>query len=59
VFLVTHDLDTLRAVCDRIAVLVDKKIKLGTIDSLSRDTNPWIHEYFCGPRGRAALAERV
>lgn len=59
VFLVTHDLDSLRAVCDRIAVLVDKKIKLGTIDSLSRDTNPWIHEYFCGPRGRAALAERV
>lgn len=59
VFLVTHDLDSLRAVCDRIAVLVDKKIKLGTIESLSRDTNPWIHEYFCGPRGRAALAERV
>lgn len=58
VFLVTHDLDTLRATCDRIAVLVDKKIKLGTIESLSRDTNPWIHEYFCGPRGRAALAER-
>ena len=59
VFLVTHDLDTLRATCDRIAVLVDRKIKLGTIESLSRDTNPWIHEYFCGPRGRAALAERV
>lgn len=59
VFLVTHDLDTLRATCDRIAVLVDKKIKLGTIESLSQDPNPWIHEYFCGPRGRAALAERV
>jgi len=59
VFLVTHDLDTLRATCDRIAVLVDKKIKLGTIESLSRDPNPWVHEYFCGPRGRAALAERV
>lgn len=59
VFLVTHDLDSLRAVCDRIAVLVDKKIKLGTIESLSRDSNPWIHEYFCGPRGRAALAEQV
>ena len=59
VFLVTHDLDTLRATCDRIAVLVDKKVKLGTIESLSRDTNPWIHEYFCGPRGRAALAGRI
>ena len=58
VFLVTHDLDTLRATCDRIAVLVERKVKLGTIESLSRDPNPWIHEYFCGPRGRAALAER-
>ncbi|MGH6878019.1 MAG: ABC transporter ATP-binding protein [Rhizomicrobium sp.] len=57
VFLVTHDLDTLRAITDRIAVLVDKKIKVGTIDTLTRDPNPWIHEYFCGVRGRAALAE--
>ena len=59
VFLVTHDLDTLRATCDRIAVLVDKKIKVGTIETLTRDGNPWIHAYFCGPRGRAALTERV
>ena len=59
VFLVTHDLDSLRAVCDRIAVLVDRKIKLGTIETLSRDPDPWIHDYFCGPRGRAALAERI
>jgi phospholipid/cholesterol/gamma-HCH transport system ATP-binding protein len=59
VFLVTHDLDSLRAICDRIAVLVNRKINLGTIDTLSRDPNPWIHDYFCGPRGRAALAERV
>jgi phospholipid/cholesterol/gamma-HCH transport system ATP-binding protein len=59
VFLVTHDLDTLRATCDRIAVLVDRKIRLGTIETLSRDPNPWIHEYFCGPRGRAALSEHA
>jgi phospholipid/cholesterol/gamma-HCH transport system ATP-binding protein len=57
VFLVTHDLDSLRATCDRIAVLVNRKIKLGTIETLSRDPDPWIHDYFCGPRGRAALAE--
>ena len=56
VFMVTHDLDTLRAVTDRIAVLVDKKIKIGTIEELRKDTTPWIHEYFSGPRGRAALA---
>jgi len=56
VFMVTHDLDTLRATTDRIAVLVDKKIRVGTIDSLRRDPHPWIKEYFGGVRGRAALA---
>jgi phospholipid/cholesterol/gamma-HCH transport system ATP-binding protein len=56
VFMVTHDLDTLRATTDRIAVLVDKKIKIGTIETLRHDPHPWIQEYFCGERGRAALA---
>jgi phospholipid/cholesterol/gamma-HCH transport system ATP-binding protein len=56
VFMVTHDLDTLRATTDRIAVLVDKNIHIGTIDSLRRDPHPWIREYFSGVRGRAALA---
>jgi phospholipid/cholesterol/gamma-HCH transport system ATP-binding protein len=56
VFMVTHDLDSLRAVCDRIAVLVDKKIKTGTIAELRKDPNPWIQDYFSGVRGRAALA---
>jgi phospholipid/cholesterol/gamma-HCH transport system ATP-binding protein len=55
VFMVTHDIDTLRATTDRIAVLVDKQIKVGTIETLLKDPNPWIHEYFAGPRGRAAL----
>jgi len=56
VFMVTHDIDSLRAVCDRIAVLVKKKIKVGTISQLLQDSDPWIHEYFSGARGRAALA---
>jgi phospholipid/cholesterol/gamma-HCH transport system ATP-binding protein len=56
VFMVTHDIDTLRATTDRIAVLVDKKIHIGTIDSLRSDPHPWIKEYFSGVRGRAALA---
>ena len=56
VFLVTHDLDSLRAVCDRIAVLVDKKIKTGSIAELRKYSDPWIQYYFSGPRGRAALA---
>jgi phospholipid/cholesterol/gamma-HCH transport system ATP-binding protein len=56
VFMVTHDIDTLRATTDRIAVLVDSKLTLGTIATLRNDPNPWIHEYFAGVRGRAALA---
>lgn len=56
VFMVTHDLDSLAAITDRIAVLVDKKIKTGTIEELRKDSTPWIHEYFSGPRGHAALA---
>ena len=55
VFMVTHDLDTLRATADRIAVLVGRRLKIGTIESLKADPDPWIQEYFSGPRGRAAL----
>ena len=57
VFLITHDLDTLYAICDRVAVLADKKvIAVGTIDELLALDHPWIQEYFNGPRGRAAVA---
>lgn len=57
VFLITHDLDTLYAICDRVAVLADKRvIAVGTIDELLALDHPWIQEYFRGPRGRAALA---
>ncbi|HEY4078210.1 MAG TPA: ATP-binding cassette domain-containing protein [Rhizomicrobium sp.] len=55
VFLVTHDIDTLRAVTDRIAVLVNKKLVIGTIAELRENSDPWIQEYFSGVRGRAAL----
>ncbi len=55
VFLVTHDVDTLNAVCDRIAVLGEKKVlAIGTIDELRAFDHPWVQEYFGGPRGRAA-----
>ena len=56
VFMVTHDLDSLTAICDRIAVLLDRKLLVGTLDSLRHLPNPWIRDYFGGPRGRAALA---
>jgi len=56
VFLITHDLDTLHAICDRVAVLADRKvIAVGTIPELLALDHPWIQEYFNGPRGRAAL----
>jgi phospholipid/cholesterol/gamma-HCH transport system ATP-binding protein len=56
VFMVTHDLDSLKATTDRVAVLVNGKLKVGTIEELRNDPDPWIQEYFCGPRGRAALS---
>jgi phospholipid/cholesterol/gamma-HCH transport system ATP-binding protein len=57
VFLITHDLDTLHAICDRVAVLADKKVvAVGTIPELLALDHPWIQEYFSGPRGRAAAA---
>ena len=57
VFLITHDLDSLYAICDRVAVLADGKvIAIGTIPELLALDHPWIQEYFNGPRGRAATA---
>ena len=54
VFLITHDLDTLHAICDRVAVIADKRvIAVGTIAELLQLDHPWIQEYFNGPRGRA------
>jgi phospholipid/cholesterol/gamma-HCH transport system ATP-binding protein len=55
VFLITHDLDTLYTICDRVAVLADRKvIAVGTIPELLALDHEWIQEYFRGPRGRAA-----
>jgi phospholipid/cholesterol/gamma-HCH transport system ATP-binding protein len=61
VFLITHDLDTLYAICDRVAVLADQKVvAVGTIPELLALDHEWIQAYFKGPRGRAAasIAER-
>ena len=57
VFMITHDLDSLYAICDRVAVLADKKlIATGPIAELKKSPHPWIQEYFNGPRGRVAAA---
>ena len=60
VFMVTHDLDTLHATCDRVAVLAEKKvIACGPLDEVRKTDHPWIQEYFAGPRGRAALSAKA
>lgn len=59
IFLVTHDLDTLYAICDRVAVLSDKHVLITDTLAVVQDTDhPWIQEYFHGPRGRAAQDAR-
>ena len=55
VFMITHDLDSLYAICDKVAVLADKRVVAkATVQELERSDHPWIKEYFLGPRGRAA-----
>ena len=54
VVMVSHDIDSLLRICDRLAVLLDKKILVDSKEVVMRHTHPWIMQYFGGPRGRAA-----
>ena len=54
VVMITHDVDSLYGICDRIAVLVDKRVIVGTPDEISRSKHPWIAHYFGGPRAQRA-----
>ncbi len=55
VFLITHDLDTLHTICDRVAVLAQKRVlAIGPLAQVAQHPDAWIQDYFCGPRGRAA-----
>ena len=58
VVIVTHDLNTLLGICDRVAMLVDKKISVDTVDKLKRSTQPWIHELLHSDRAQGALFAR-
>jgi phospholipid/cholesterol/gamma-HCH transport system ATP-binding protein len=59
VFLITHDLDTLYRICDRVAVLADRKVVVNApLAEVERLDHPWVQEYFHGPRARAAQAGR-
>ncbi len=60
VFLITHDLDTLYAICDRVAVIADRKVVANApLPEIERLDHPWIQEYFHGPRARAARGEQI
>jgi phospholipid/cholesterol/gamma-HCH transport system ATP-binding protein len=59
VVMVTHDLDSLVAICDRVAALVDHRALVGILDELRNLDHPWIRAYFHGPRGRAAARPAV
>jgi phospholipid/cholesterol/gamma-HCH transport system ATP-binding protein len=56
VVMITHDLDSLNRIADRVMVLVDKRARIGTLDQIRADPHPWVQAYFAGPRGRAAAA---
>jgi phospholipid/cholesterol/gamma-HCH transport system ATP-binding protein len=58
VVIVTHDLTTLFTICRRIAVLVDRKITVGTLAELMRSDQPWVHEFLHGPRAQGAMTAR-
>ena len=57
VFLITHDLDTLYTITDRVAVLSQKRVIINdTLQRVEQFDDPWVQAYFHGPRGRAAAA---
>ncbi len=58
VFVITHDLDTLVTVCDRIAIIVDKKVVSGSLEDMMASENEWIQSYFHGPRMRAVTDKK-
>lgn len=58
VFMITHDLDSLSRVSDRVAVLLDKKIKLATLDVHLKDKNPWMQDYFHGQRAQGVITQK-
>lgn len=54
IVMVTHDVDTLFRVCDRVAVLVDKNVIVGPLDEVRKSQHPWIQRYFNDPRALRA-----
>ena len=58
VVIVTHDINTLFNICDRVAMMVDKKVIVDTMQQLTRSDDPWIHELLHSPRALGAKQAR-
>jgi phospholipid/cholesterol/gamma-HCH transport system ATP-binding protein len=58
VVMITHDLDTIWRTCNRVGVIVDRKMITDTLEGIAQNPHPWIQEYFHGPRGRTAVHAR-
>jgi phospholipid/cholesterol/gamma-HCH transport system ATP-binding protein len=59
VVMITHDLDTIFRVCNRVGVIVDGRMISGTLDEIVRNEDPWIQQYFHGERSRALHGRAV
>jgi phospholipid/cholesterol/gamma-HCH transport system ATP-binding protein len=59
VVMVTHDLDSIYRICNRVGVLVDGRMISDTLDGIFRNEQLWIHQYFHASRGLAARAGRA
>ena len=58
IMMITHDVDSLFGVCDRIAVLVDGDVVVGPVDEVADSDHPWIKSYFGVPRAQRARQAR-
>ena len=56
VIMITHDLDSIYRICNRVGVLVDGRMVSGSLEEIQASDHPWIRAYFHGVRGRAAAA---
>lgn len=58
VVMITHDLDSIFRTCNRVGVIVDRRMEIDTLDGIVQNPHPWIQSYFHGERGNARIAER-
>jgi phospholipid/cholesterol/gamma-HCH transport system ATP-binding protein len=58
VVMITHDLDSIFRTCNRVGVIVDRRMEIDTLDGIVNNPDPWIQAYFHGDRGNARILER-